>query len=48
MILALVEAAIGLVIAFGIDLSTEQSAAILTVTGALLAIVARQAVTPAR
>lgn len=42
----LIGAVIALFVAFGVDLSTEQTAAILAVVAAVLAIVARQQVTP--
>lgn len=43
---ALVQSVIGLAVAFGLGWSAEQNAAVLTVTGALLAIVCRGRVTP--
>lgn len=43
---ALVQSLIGFVSAFGFDVSAEKNAAILTVTGALLAIVCRGKVSP--
>ena len=43
---ALVQALIGLVSAFGIGLSAEQTSALLVATGALLAIVCRGKVSP--
>lgn len=42
----LVQALIGLVSAFGLRLSAEQTAAILAVTSCVLALVARRRVTP--
>jgi hypothetical protein len=41
-----VQAVLGLVLAFGVDLSSEQTGAILAVTAAVLALVTRQVVTP--
>jgi hypothetical protein len=46
LVAGLVQAVLTLVVAFGLDLSTEQVAAILTVTAAVLAIVVRSQVTP--
>ena len=46
LIAALVHAVLGLVVAFGVDLTGEQTAAILAVTGAVLAVVVRRNVTP--
>jgi hypothetical protein len=46
LVAGLVQAVLTLVVAFGLDLSTEQVAAILTVTGAVLALVVRSQVTP--
>lgn len=46
LVVALVEAVLALVVAFGLDLTTEQTAGILLVTGAVLAFVARQRVVP--
>lgn len=43
---ALVEAIVALVVAFGVDLSGEQIGAIMAVTSAALGWVARQRVTP--
>lgn len=43
---ALMQALVGLFCAFGLRLSAEQNAAILTATGAVLAIVCRGRVTP--
>lgn len=43
-----VTAVLGLLVAFGLELSDEQIGAILAVVGAALAIVARQKVTPNR
>lgn len=45
-IVALVEAVLALVVAFGLDLSGEQVATIVAVTTTLLAVVARALVTP--
>lgn len=42
----LVNTVLALVLAFGVDLSTEQTGAILAVTSAVLALVTRRAVTP--
>ena len=46
LVFALVQALIGLVSAFGFDLSAEQTTSLLLVTGAVLAIVCRGRVTP--
>ena len=46
LILGLVQAAIALGVAFGLDLSIEQTGAILAVTAALLAVITRSQVTP--
>jgi hypothetical protein len=46
LVAGLVQAVLTLVVAFGLDLSTEQVAAILTVTGAVLALVVRSQVSP--
>lgn len=48
LVLNLVGSLAALFVAFGFDLSKEQTAAILAVTSALLAIVARSQVTPTR
>lgn len=48
MFMAFIEALIGVFIVFGVDLTTEQSAAILIATGSLLSLIARQKVTPTR
>lgn len=45
-VLGLVQAIIALVVAFGLDLTGEQTASILAVTAAVLAFVVRQRVTP--
>lgn len=42
----LVNTILALVLAFGVDLTTEQTGAILAVTSALLALVTRSQVTP--
>lgn len=42
----LVNTVLALVLAFGVDLSTEQTGAILAVTSAVLALITRRAVTP--
>jgi hypothetical protein len=42
----IVQAVLALVVAFGLDLTTEQVAAILGVTAAVLALVVRSQVTP--
>lgn len=42
----LVQTVLALVVAFGLDLSNEQTAAILAVTAAVLALVVRSKVTP--
>ena len=47
LVTALVTAAIGLIVAFGVDVPDEAKAAIITFVGAVLALVARQKVTPA-
>lgn len=41
-----VNSVLALVLAFGVDLSTEQTGAILAVTSALLALITRAQVTP--
>jgi hypothetical protein len=46
LILAAVQAAITLVVAFGLDLTSEQVGAIVTFTGAVLSVIARRKVTP--
>jgi hypothetical protein len=46
LITGLVQAALALVVAFGLDVSQEQIGAILAVTAAVLALVARARVTP--
>jgi len=46
LLLSAIEAAIGLVAAFGLRLTPEQVAAVLTASGAILAVIGRQAVTP--
>ena len=48
LIAALVQSVLGLLIAFGVELSDEQVAAILAVTGTVLALVVRARVTPTR
>jgi hypothetical protein len=48
LVVAAVQALLGLLLAFGVGLSEQQVAAILTATGALLAFVARSKVTPTR
>lgn len=45
-ILATVQAIVGLVVAFGLDVSTELQAALVVAVGAVLALVARHQVTP--
>lgn len=47
LVLGLVQSVIALVAAFGLELSAEQTGAILAVTAAVLSIVTRQLVTPA-
>lgn len=42
----LITAVIGLLVAFGVDVSDEVKAAIITLCGAVMAILARQRVTP--
>lgn len=46
LVTGLVQAVIGLIVAFGVGLTGEQTAAILAVTAAVLALVARSKVTP--
>lgn len=46
LILGLVQAAIALVVAFGVDLSGEQTAVVVAFTAALLAVATRTQVTP--
>jgi uncharacterized membrane protein YphA (DoxX/SURF4 family) len=43
-----VQALLGLLLAFGVNLSTEQVGAVMAVTAALLALVVRSQVTPTR
>lgn len=45
-ILAAVQAVLALVIAFGLDLTNEQTGAVLAVTAAILGIITRSRVTP--
>lgn len=47
-IIGLVQAAIALAVGFGLDLTTEQTAAILAFTAAVLAVVTRSQVSPAK
>lgn len=46
LVLAVVQAVLGLVVAFGFDLTGEQTAAVLTVTAAVLGLIVRSRVTP--
>ena len=46
LVTGLIQAALVLAVSFGLDLSTEQTAGILAVTAALLALVTRSQVTP--
>lgn len=46
LILGLVQTVLALVLAFGVELSTEQTGTILAVTAAFLAVVTRSKVTP--
>ncbi len=46
LILAVVQAVLGLIAAFGLDLTAEQVAAVMAVTAALLGFVARSRVSP--
>lgn len=46
LVLGLVQAALGLFLAFGLNLSNEQVGAIMAVTAAVLALVVRSQVTP--
>jgi hypothetical protein len=46
LVAAVVQAVLGLVVAFGLDLTGEQTAGILAVTTAVLALVVRRNVTP--
>jgi ABC-type transporter Mla maintaining outer membrane lipid asymmetry permease subunit MlaE len=48
LVTALVSAILGLLIAFGLDLSDEQVGSIMALTGTLLAFVARRKVKPTR
>jgi len=48
LITGFLQAVLGLLLAFGIDLSTEQIGAIMALTAAGLAFVARRKVTPVR
>lgn len=48
LVAALVQAALGLLLAFGVGLTEEQVAAIMTATGALLALFVRSKVVPQR
>lgn len=47
-IAGVVQAVLGLLLAFGVDLTTEQNVAIMAVTAALLALLVRSQVTPTR
>lgn len=44
----IVQALLGLLLAFGVNLSTEQVGAVMAVTAALLALLVRSQVTPVR
>lgn len=46
LIMALVQALVSTVVVFGLDLTTAQSTAIIALAGAILAVIARQSVTP--
>lgn len=46
LIAGIVQAVLGLLLAFGVDLSNEQVGAILAVTAAVLAVAVRQSVRP--
>lgn len=46
MILAVVQTALALILAFGVDLTVEQTGAILAVTAAVLGLITRSQVTP--
>lgn len=46
MFYALVQTVLALIVAFGLDLTPEQTGAILAVTAALLGLIARSKVTP--
>lgn len=48
LVTALVQAVLGLIVAFGVDLTGEQTAAVLAVTAAVLGFVARSRVSPTR
>ena len=48
MILAVVQAALALVVAFGVGLSAEQTGAVLALSAAVLGLLTRSQVTPAR
>lgn len=45
-IMALIEAVLGMVVVFGLNLTVAESTSILVVAGAILTVVARQSVTP--
>ncbi len=47
LIIGLVQAAIALTVSFGIELTNEQTGAIMAITAALLALLTRSKVTPA-
>ena len=46
LVAGLIQAALGLAVAFGLDLTAEQTAGILAATGAALALFVRSSVTP--
>lgn len=46
MVYGLVQTILALILAFGVDLSTQQTGAILAVTAAVLALITRSKVTP--
>ena len=48
MILAVVQTALALILAFGVDLTVEQTGAILAVTAAVLGLITRSQVSPVR
>jgi len=48
MILAVVQTALALILAFGVDLSVEQTGAVLAVTAAVLGLITRSQVSPVR
>ena len=48
MVLAVVQAVLAMVVAFGLELSNEQTGSILAVSGAILALITRSQVSPTK